>query len=826
VNEDLRILLVEDSEDDLLLLQYEFKRAGYAPYIMRVETSADMEQALLKDRWDVIISDYIMPRFSGLQALEIVKESGLDIPFIIVSGKIGEDIAVEAMRAGAHDYIVKGNLGRLVPAVEREVREAETRRQRRTAEEALKESEAMLSALAKAAADAIVMLDDSGRITYWNPSAGRIFGYREDEVLGREMHRLLIPEQFHQFFTEGLLKFIATGHEPAVGNTFEFRALRKDCSEFPVEVSLSTLEIRDRRHSVGIIRDITERKRAEEELLRHRDHLGELVEERTAALQQTNEQLQQEIAERLIVEDALWKAVSRAEEEKAKSEAIIAAMGDGVMIQDTDYKILYQNRIHKEMIGDHIGNYCYKAYYNNDETCDDCPVKKAFEDLRIHKAEKVVTNANGIFHIEITASPLRDAEGKIIAGIEIVRDISARKNMEDELREHRDHLDLLVRERTVELRKVNKELRAEIMRRIQMEKDLIESQRFVQRIADATPNLLYLYDVVENANVYINPRVQEILGYPMEEIKKAGNFFFRAFAHPDDLRSIESLRERFSGANDGDITESHYRIRNAAGEWRWFHSRDVVFKRTSDGLLKLVLGIAQDVTEQKEAEEELKNSREQLRHLLAHLQSVREDERTRISREIHDELGQALTALKMDVSWLIKRLGADQKPLLDKAQMMSKLIDMNIQTVKRISAELRPGLLDELGLTAALEWQAEEFQERTGIKCELTISPEDITLSREISTMIFRVFQETLTNIVRHARAKKVRVRLKKRKGEIVLQVKDDGKGISKSQVSNPKSIGLMGIRERVTFLGGEVKFTGDRDKGTTVTVTVPINPG
>ncbi len=818
MNEDLRILVVEDSEDDLLLLQYEFKKAGYAPCIERVETADDMKQALLNGQWKVIISDYIMPRFSGLQALEIVKESGLDVPFIIVSGKIGEEIAVEAMRAGAQDYIVKGNLGRLVPAVERELRDAETRRQRR-------ETEAMLSALAKTAADAIIMLDDAGKITYWNPSAERIFGYSEEEVLGRELHSLLMPQQFREVFAKGLSRFVATGRGPAVGSTLEFRALRKNGAEFPVEVSLSALMLRDRWHSVGIIRDITERKRAEAELLRHRDHLGELVEERTAALKQTNEHLQQEISERLIVEEALWKAVSRAEEEKAKSEAIIAAMGDGVVIQDTNFRILYQNRIHKEMIGDHIGSFCYKAYYNNDDICEDCPVQRAFGDFQIHKAEKVVANAKGIFHIAITASPLKDAEGKIIAGIEIVRDITERKNMEDELREHRDHLDLLVRERTVELRKVNKELRAEIMRRIQMEKDLIESRRFVQRIADATPNLLYLYDVVENTNVYINPRVQEILGYTPEVIKKAGNSFFQSFAHPDDLNVISSLREGFTEADDGDIVESHYRMRNARGEWRWFHSRNVVFKRTSDGLLKLVLGIAQDVTEQREAEEELKNSRQQLRQLLAHLQSVREDERTRISREIHDELGQALTALKMDISWLTKRLGSDRKELLDKALMMSRIIDMNIQTVKRISAELRPGLLDELGLTAALEWQAEEFQERTGIRCEIAVSPDDITLDRDISTTIFRVFQETLTNIVRHARAKKVRVSLKGRKSHIVLQVKDDGKGITKSQISSPKSIGLMGIKERVTFLGGEAKFAGEKDRGTTVTVTIPVSP-
>lgn len=691
----LKILMIEDSEDDAILLLREIKRGGYEPFHMRVETAEDMQVAITGRPWDVVISDFIMPQFGGLTALDLFKRSGLDIPFIIVSGKIGEDIAVEAMRAGAHDYILKGNLPRLVPAIQRELREAETRAARRT---------------------------------------------------------------------------------------------------------------------------------AEGELKRHQEHLEELVEERTDELKRTNEQLHREISDRKIAEEALKKAIKRAKEEKAKSEAIIAALGDGVIIQDNEYKITYQNVIHKDLIGDHFGQYCYAAYRLGESPCPDCPASLSFRDGKIHKAEKTVATDKGVLNIEITASPLRDASGKIIAGIEIVRDITQRKRMEDELREHRDHLDLMVRERTSELRALNKELRGEIMRRIQMEKDLIESQRFVHRIADATPNLLYLYDAIENRNVYINSRIKDILGYSVEEIKKIKSPFFKKLLHPGDVSVIDSLWKRVSTAKEGDIIESEYRLKNCNGEWRWFYSRDIVFKRTSDGLLKLVLGISQDVTERKLFEEELKSSRERLRQLLAHLQSVREDERTRISREIHDELGQALTALKMDLSWIIKRLGKEEKPIREKAHLMSKLIDMNIQTVKRISAELRPGLLDDLGLTAAIEWQAEEFRKRTGIKCELSVRPDDMELERDLSTAIFRIFQETLTNVVRHAKAKKVRVSLKKNEETLIFQVKDDGKGISEREVSSPKSIGLIGMRERVRFFGGEMEIDGD--KGTTVMVTIPVKSG
>jgi PAS domain S-box-containing protein len=237
---------------------------------------------------------------------------------------------------------------------------------------------------------------------------------------------------------------------------------------------------------------------------------------------------------------------------------------------------------------------------------------------------------------------------------------------------------------------------------------------------------------------------------------------------------------------------------------------------------EVVVTFALDITELKRAEEELKNSREQLRNLAAYLQSAREQERTNIAREIHDDLGQTLTALKMDISWLGKKLPKDQETLLEKTTAMTKLTDMTIKTVKRISTELRPGLLDDLGLVAAIEWQAEEFENRTGITYKLTIDPEDIVIDEERSTTIFRIFQETLTNIARHAKATRITASLKEKADELVLKVIDNGKGITEKQVSDPKSFGLMGIRERAISWGGEVIIKGLPEEGTTVTVRIP----
>jgi len=232
---------------------------------------------------------------------------------------------------------------------------------------------------------------------------------------------------------------------------------------------------------------------------------------------------------------------------------------------------------------------------------------------------------------------------------------------------------------------------------------------------------------------------------------------------------------------------------------------------------------SQDITERKQAEKELRSSQERLRNLTAHLQSIREEERTLVAREMHDELGQSLTALKMDLALLSAKLPKNQRALIDKTKSMSKLVDTTLQAVKRISTELRPGLLDDIGLPAAIEWQGEEFQNRTGIKCKVSIEPEDITSDQDRSTAIFRIFQETLTNVARHASATKVTVNLRKNAAKIELKVRDNGKGITEEQISKPKSFGIIGIRERAHFLGGKVDIKGIRDKGTTVTAKIPL---
>lgn len=220
-----------------------------------------------------------------------------------------------------------------------------------------------------------------------------------------------------------------------------------------------------------------------------------------------------------------------------------------------------------------------------------------------------------------------------------------------------------------------------------------------------------------------------------------------------------------------------------------------------------------------------RRSQEQLRNLTNYLQTAREAERAHIAREIHDEFGQMLTALKMDVVWLNKRLPLENESFQEKAQEMSQLIDQAINTVRNLAAELRPGLLDDLGLIAALEWQAHHFSKRAGIPCTLDVPDTPVDLGREVNIAVFRIFQEALTNIARHADATQVTVTLRQSRHQFSLTVRDNGKGIKKSQLNSAKSLGLIGIQERARALGGVATVKGRAGKGTTMSFQLPLTP-
>lgn len=222
-------------------------------------------------------------------------------------------------------------------------------------------------------------------------------------------------------------------------------------------------------------------------------------------------------------------------------------------------------------------------------------------------------------------------------------------------------------------------------------------------------------------------------------------------------------------------------------------------------------------------EEQLEQEFVQERGFALHLQRAREEERKNIAREIHDELGQVLTALKIDLSWLNDKY-ADHKPLCDKTEFMLRTVNATIKTVRHICTELRPSILDDFGLFDAMQWQADEFQKRTGIECMVNIGPENIEIDKDRCTAIFRIFQEALANVYKHARATKTTAKLTHDNNDIILEIMDNGIGIEDKQLSKLQSYGLLGMRERVYPWGGRVTVTGKKNEGTVVRIIMPAN--
>jgi signal transduction histidine kinase len=229
------------------------------------------------------------------------------------------------------------------------------------------------------------------------------------------------------------------------------------------------------------------------------------------------------------------------------------------------------------------------------------------------------------------------------------------------------------------------------------------------------------------------------------------------------------------------------------------------------------------VTERVRADEALRRSQTDLRELASGMDSVREQEKSRIAREIHDELGQALTALKLDVAWLAERLPAGQTAAAGKLNAMDAMIDATVAATRRISADLRPLVLDDLGLVSAAEWLVQEFTQRTGIPCELAVRSPDLELKDPQATAIFRILQESLTNVARHAQARRVEVDLARANGAVTLSVRDNGRGFNLGDPRRPSSFGLMGLRERVSLLGGEVRIESQPGRGTVLHVQIPL---
>lgn len=388
-------------------------------------------------------------------------------------------------------------------------------------------------------------------------------------------------------------------------------------------------------------------------------------------------------------------------------------------------------------------------------------------------------------YVDFSLKPVRDEHGNVTLLIPEGRDITERKLVEEALRKSEERY-----------------------------RNIFENA--LEGIFQTMPDGKY---------VAVNPALARIYGYdsPDDMVATVTNLGGHLYVDPgrrDEFIRLMQEQER--------VTGFEALVYRKDGSWIWV-SEGVRALRDTDGTLVGYEGTVEDVTQRKLGESRLRATLEELRMLSGRLVTVREEEQTRIARELHDELGVGLTCLKVDLSRLHAIMGElrgarARKKMEDKIRSMVQQVDVTIASVQRIVTELRPRILDDLGLVAAIEWQCQDFQQRTGIPCTCESSADDIAMEPEQATSLFRICQEALTNTARHAKATAIQVRIKQSDNNLLLAIQDDGVGISCEKLTESTSLGLLGMRERAASLGGQVSIAGSPGKGTTVTVRVPLS--
>jgi PAS domain S-box-containing protein len=651
--------------------------------------------------------------------------------------------------------------------------------------ESLIKSESRFRMLIEQASDGIAILDQQLNFLEVNSMACQISGFTEEELINLNA-RTLIP---HEDFADIALRL----NEVLTGNTVlaEMRLIRKDRTVITVEVSAKMLEDGNIQ---TIVRDVTERKEAE-----NKDHVINTLMELFATKSSRKEYL---------------GSVAQVIHEWSGCRCV------GIRVINDQGYIPYECTIGFSLDFLRLENMlslkkdicaCIRAITGEFEPQDTDVITPA-RSFYLNNSSNFLNGLTEKEKARFRGNCIRNGFMSIaIIPIRYREQVRGAIHMTDE------------REGMVPLKKLQfiesiAPLIGEAMHRFKIEETLRRNESYLseaQRIARLGN---WVWDV-QNNELFWSDEVYRIFGLTPQQFGATYDEFLN-YVHPKDR---ELVKKAVNEALYGRPYNIEYRIILPDGAVRIVHEKgEVTFGESGEPVQ--MLGTVQNITDRKKVEEELKKSSEQLRNLSAHLQSVKEEERTNIAREIHDELGQVLTSLKIDVSMLASKLSSDDnEPLLEKTESMIKRIDETIQTVKRICTELRPTILDHFGLSAAIEWQSGEFESRTGIKCGVSFEPREIILDQDLTTAVFRIFQEALTNVARHARATEVNVSLRLKDGKVMLEVKDNGKGITEKEFSNPQSFGIIGIKERAIFFGGDVKINGIRDKGTTLTVCIPL---
>lgn len=480
----------------------------------------------------------------------------------------------------------------------------------------------------------------------------------------------------------------------------------------------------------------------------------------------------------------------------------------GMAVVGLDFKIKRANKALCESIGfsedDLIGRLYNELTHPDDVAPDNELVEQLFRgDLQSYRHEKrFITKDGHLAWFDLTAVVIRDDNSDPLYGLAMVQDITDRKRTIEALRTSEE------RYRSFVVNCSEGIWRCEFEESIDVSMPLEEQVRALYKlgyVAECNDAMARMYGY-GRANELVGKRLGDLVHYSMPTNVEAVRALIR---NNYRLIDINTLEEDIHGNK--------------------LHVCSSVIGIVVNGYLLRVWGTQRDQTEKTLADIELIRSQKQLRSLAAKIQSIREKERTEMAREMHDVLGQMLTGIKIDLSWLAKRIPepADEQgreEIMQRLDDATRLLNETIGSVKLLSAALRPGVLDKLGLVPAVEWQCQEFQTRTDVDCTCRFPEKEIDPSSDCSTAIFRILQECLTNVVRHSNATAVSIELDCYNGDVCLTVRDNGRGITETEISAPGSLGLLSMRERAEVLDGRFNAQPDPDGGTIISVCIPLD--
>jgi two-component system sensor histidine kinase UhpB len=461
--------------------------------------------------------------------------------------------------------------------------------------------------------------------------------------------------------------------------------------------------------------------------------------------------------------------------------SVFELIPDMVFIVDRDERVLYLNQVAALAVGlslaDVVGRRQGELFSPEVAARHSRAIQQVFATGETLMAEDQQDLRETPVWIDTRLVPFREPGGAIVAVVGIVRNVSERRQAL----------------RTLELR-----------------------EAFLRGMLDNFPHMVWLKDP-QGRFVVVNQPFADAAGK----------------AHPADLIGLCDFdvwpHELARGyvADDEEVMRTRRQKQveeqiSVHGVLRWVETFKSPVIDASGNVIGTT-GLGHDITHRRQMQEEQRRSREQLRALAAHVESVREQERVRIAREIHDELGQSLTCMGMDLAFLDKQIDPRNQDAAARVAALVELVKDTIRCVRRISSELRPSILDDLGLGAAIEWLAHDVESRTQITCAVEV-PEDLSLPFELATPLFRICQEALTNVTRHAGASKVSIQLECADGELTLVVRDNGRGITEEEIQRHGSLGLLGMKERVALLGGTLEVKGQPGQGTSLSITMRID--